>query len=348
MRINLLPVSVGLLFVVVFSCRSPKVGGEGTSGLFRLEKETYCVGEPVVVEFTVTNAGSSVFSFFEGGDYRGGLRDEQFSLRVEDTAGRVHTTGRKGTFGGVGTLITLEPGQSFRSWQLLNPWFHLLPPGEYTVHCERMLSEDPDAEPPGAGSVEVTQDLSFKIKDYSKREILEQVAAMQAIEVSKLGVEHFFGVPVHWAIADLGQKFSIDVPSSATSSKVRELVLNALPDTWDDRYYITYDLTANRNWLTPGNPEEFQLRLLAKNHGAVPLPHRLAQSTLSLNGVVLSQWTEMVGEAWGERQLPESLPAGAAVEITRTLNEFLPPAKDVEVEWTLDGISRRVDVRIGR
>jgi hypothetical protein len=321
------------------------VAGEVT-GAFRLAKETFCVGEPILVDFTVANGGASPFSFEEGGDYRGTLRHSNYSFRVCNAEGRDFGQELWGNLGGLGTEIKLKPGQRFRSWQLLNGWVHLLPPGKYRVHCERRLGGDK--------GITVRDDLPFEVIPYSRERILSSFAAMHAKEEEEeesdeKGVVRFFvGLPDEWAIADLDDKFATGVPDQADDRDTERLVLAALPETWDDRYFIAYDFEANRNWLTPGKPEEFRLTLRARNNGTAELPHRLAESSLSVNGVAVATWPDTVRRLLAEKKLGERLSPGAVAEISGTFNEILPAEGKAAVVWTIDRRKKIADVRVGQ
>ena len=334
--------------VLVPGCRAPAPRADDVatdavsiSASFRLWDTTYHVGEPIVVELTVVNAGATTFSFDEGGDHRwAGGRSERYSFRVESSMGRVFTTPPHGNWGGVMRRIALEPGQRFRSWQLLNASFHLLPPGQYALRCDRTLSRDGEAGPEGP-FVDVKQDLSFTIQSYSKRAIIEQIGVMQSTDTDSTDALRLFGVPVSTAIQDLREKLWIQVPEATPRSKVSEAVLHELPEQWDDQYYVAYDVTASRNRVTTERPEPLVITLVARNAGDTALPHRLAQSTLSMNGDAVPRWTNMVRAATSERRLPDRLAAGASIELTIALGGLIPPAKEVTIEWTLDNLVQR-------
>jgi len=90
------------------------------SGAFFLDRQEYCVGEPIVVTFYAINGMNYTYSFDVGGDYRngdGGFRHERYSFEVTNHSGRSFT--KKGEcVGGLGQTITLKPGEIYVSYQL--------------------------------------------------------------------------------------------------------------------------------------------------------------------------------------------------------------------------------------
>ncbi len=98
--------------------RMPVVGK--VSGAFFLDRQEYCVGEPIVVTFYAINGMNYTYSFDVGGDYRngdGGFRHERYSFEVTNHSGRSFT--KKGErVGGLGETITLKPGEIYVSYQL--------------------------------------------------------------------------------------------------------------------------------------------------------------------------------------------------------------------------------------
>ncbi len=323
------------------------------AGSFRLLKASVVVGEPIVVEFTVTNGRNASFAFSEGGDYRGTQRHARYSFRVVDAAGRDFTRAPEGDEGGKGREIQLAPGQTFRSWQLLNGWVHLLPVGTYRVHCERKLG--PDGGPAAAKTeaaptpVLVAQDHTLEVSPYAKEAIVASVAALHVVDASaREGVETFFGVPVEWAVADLNAKLEAGGVYVGKDAEFETAVLDTLPTVWDDRLFVEYGFRANRNWVTPGTSEPFELTFTARNNGRTPLPHRFDESALVVNGTVLPRWSTGVRDLLRERKKAATLAPGAVVELVVSCDDLVPPRGTASIEWTLGRVKRSIELRVGR
>lgn len=325
------------------------LGGEVTGG-FRLFQQAFVVGEPILVEFSVRNGTSSNASFFEGGDYRGTLRHHQFSFHVESAAGRDFTQELQGHEGGEGDQIALKPGLTFRSWQLLGGWTHLLPPGRYRLRCARDLVADPYADPARRATPVASfhQDLSFEVVPYERERIVSAVADLHRMDASREDDVRLFAVPVEWAVADVNEKFQMGLASDGKEAEFEKRVLAALPATWDNRYYVEYGLSANRNWLTPEHPEDFVLTFTARNNGNAELPHGLGESTLALNESAAPGWRKALASMREAARLGPSLAPGAVVRLTGKFNDLLPPAERWAVEWTVRDVRLKVDLRRGR
>ncbi len=331
----------------------PVATAADVQGSFRLLRTTYVVGEPVVVEFSLTSAWDCPFLFSEGGDYRGTLRHARFSFRVTDGAGRDFTGARDEHEGGEVREIVLAPTQAFRSWQLLNGWTHLLPPGNYRVHCERTLALDT-----AGGSLRglasrvsrrVAADLSFEVTPYARARIVSAIAELHALDVAcRDDVETFFGVPVEWAVADVRQKLELGPLQLGNGAVFERAVLDALPERWDDRRYVAYGFRENRNWVTRGAPEAFELTLTARNDARVPLPHRLEESTLLVNGTPVPRWPERVRELLAKKRRSSTLAPGAVVELTISCDDLVPPRGTQSIAWTLGPVQRTTELRVGR
>jgi hypothetical protein len=325
------------MLALLVGCASTS-SASGISGTFRLPKYAFGVGEPIVIEFTVANGSSSDFAFWEGGDYRGTLRHEQFSFRVVSAEGRDFTRELWGNLGGECGEIRLEPGQWFRSSQLLNGWIHLLPPGQYRVHCERKLSPDPWPESAERqGGLTIRQDLSFYVMPYSRDRIVTVIAALLLTDDDlSLGsdlengeVRDVIGVPVEWAVDDLADTFGI--------LGGEDEVLSGLPEAWDDRYFIGYDFWSHGNLVPRG--EGIQLTFSARNNGTVEIAHRLAESTLTVNDVPVPTWVDTMKRMLAERNVGEALAPGAVVELTGTF-EILPDKGAARIVWNIGGIRK--------
>jgi hypothetical protein len=99
------------------------------------EKQSYRVGEPVTLTFTIRNAGDKPVAFTNGGKQRG-PRDNQFRFLAYRSAGygtAVPDTGDPTNFGGIGSVLTFQPGEEFPKTVALDKWFTFKDPDTYRV-----------------------------------------------------------------------------------------------------------------------------------------------------------------------------------------------------------------------
>lgn len=214
-------------------------------GSFTLQQSSFTVGEPIMVRFAVKNESDQSIVFHEGGDYRGLLMHTRYSFRAFDKTGREYTTpGESMCFGGLGNDIELKPGTEFRSWILLNPYLDLLPPGNYTLQCERKLDGSlGEDSTKSAHAPVIKQTLQFEIKPYNKAKLLKALAKYEQIDSKDPGNYQTFwsGFPINWAYYDLSQKFKMDIPWGEDKEAVFfKRVKENLPTEWEDRYLFDY------------------------------------------------------------------------------------------------------------
>lgn len=99
------------------------------------EKESYRVGEPVVLKMEIRNVGPGPITFRVGGQQRG-PRDNQYRFLAYHGGGggkAVPDTGDPTNFGGIGSYRTLKPGEAFVSSVPLDGWFTFTEPDTYRV-----------------------------------------------------------------------------------------------------------------------------------------------------------------------------------------------------------------------
>jgi len=99
------------------------------------DKPSHRVGEPVGVTVKIKNVGDVTVSFMNGGRQRG-PRDNQFGFTAYRGGGAgkaVPDTGDPLNFGGIGGLVTLEPGKEFAKAVVLDKWFKFTEPDTYQI-----------------------------------------------------------------------------------------------------------------------------------------------------------------------------------------------------------------------
>jgi hypothetical protein len=311
------------------------------SGGFRLDKATYCVGEPVFAVFEVLNHRDAPLSFDVGGDYRGSMCPLRFSVRIKNNAGRDFTKSFE-NMGGQGTTITLEPRRGkYLEHVLLSPWTHLLPPGEYTAAISRTLAEDasPRANPPTLRS-----QLHWTVNAYDADKLKSTLSTLDR-EDRSLAIRQgtFFMKPIDWAFADVADKLEIDEPSFTDTARAK--IIERLPAKWDDRCYLEPRLEENRNWLTASSPEKYTLTFSILNNGNEPLDSGVFDSRVLVDGKELREWKTLLAEALKGKDASR-IPAGAVLEFACGFNAYVQGKGTHEMVWRVnDRVSKKVQVR---
>jgi hypothetical protein len=319
---------------------------------FRLEKRSFCVGEPILIEFSVFNGSNQPYHFLAGGDYRGTLRHERFSFKVKNDAGRDFTQKIIGNHGGLGGTETIEPGKKLVDWQLLNPWTHLLPPGHYFVQCSIRLADDgplPPKEEPRerSKSLDFSQQLEFDITGYDKLQILSVIRQLKTKESTWGTVdpdERVNPKPLDWALDDLAEKFQTGIIYTKRDAKYERDVLFALPWVWDDRYFAEYDLGSQRNWINAETYRDAGLTFSVLNNSNHPLPLRFMESSLFVNGVEAKDWQKVVRSAIKAARLDDIVEPGALIKIKINCTEFLTKSAVWKFVWKVDGFSKDTQI----
>jgi RNA polymerase sigma factor (sigma-70 family) len=102
-----------------------------------LDKQTYAVGEPIVLSVRLSNVSSAAFKVPATSDTRG-TYDRTFTFVVKSADGKALKHPGRDYFGAMSLLggdQTLAPGKEREREFLLNFHFLPLPPGAYTVHA---------------------------------------------------------------------------------------------------------------------------------------------------------------------------------------------------------------------
>ena len=103
--------------------------GHQLSVSFEPEKDSYKIGEPVVIELQIENVGQNTVRFKEGGQQRG-ARDNQFGFIASPA---LPDSGDPMNRGGKGALRTLEPGDVFHKEVDITKWFKFEKPLHYEI-----------------------------------------------------------------------------------------------------------------------------------------------------------------------------------------------------------------------
>jgi hypothetical protein len=133
---------VRLLIVLALLCW-PAVGTAQVSGRFFLEKETYTVGEPVLLYFEVTNNGSETVNIPNADPY-----SFCSGYRIQVSSDPSPTSScAPGGFGGscFSSDMTLKPGEKYTQRILMNDEHNVRAPGTYFVEAERSIGYAPSS-----------------------------------------------------------------------------------------------------------------------------------------------------------------------------------------------------------
>lgn len=98
-------------------------------------ERTYALGETVILQLEIENAGDAPLRFIEGGQQRG-ARDNQFRFLCRATSGygdSVPDTGDPQNFGGKGGYREIKPGEVFQKEVDISKWFRFEKSGTYRI-----------------------------------------------------------------------------------------------------------------------------------------------------------------------------------------------------------------------
>jgi hypothetical protein len=348
-------VSAAFLYFLSLCCfgepptQIKSVGSGKVNGSFRLERSTYCVGEPISVEFLVSNDTAEDFHFNLGTDYNSTLR-QRFSFSVKNEAGSDFTRELAGwSDGGIGSH-SLKPGEKYKGRLVLNMWTHLMPPGKYGVHCRAILTDNLPAAPLHPNQTErrhsasmiFDQELRFGIVAYDRSQIVKTI---RNIRSDPSGTEY----EAIWALEVLAQQFQTGtVRSTGDYSYLEKDVLGALPQKWNDMYYDEYELKSNRNWVTGVyGPEKLVLTFSFRNNSNRPRPLTFLDSMLFVNDAKIEKWPYVVRSALKNARIADLIAPGQVVDINVQCNDFLIGGKAVQnIVWKIEGFSKSVQVAI--
>jgi len=151
------------LLIVALLCW-PAVGAAQVTGRFFLEKETYAMGEPVLLYFEVTNSGSEPVNVPNADPY-----SFCSGYRIQVSSDPSPTSScAPGGFGGscFSSDTTLKPGEKHTQRILLNDEHKVRAPGTYFVEAERSIGYAPSSLnyfEAAKSTVEVHERLLFRV-----------------------------------------------------------------------------------------------------------------------------------------------------------------------------------------
>lgn len=106
---------------------------------FRVPQRRLVLGEPLLVEYRVSNSGATQWDEPVGGRYRGSGRDDNFIflLRGEDGQWVADPYGEVFNFGGISTTAKVDKTSTFSYWHPVQRWCALNKPGRYQLYALR-------------------------------------------------------------------------------------------------------------------------------------------------------------------------------------------------------------------
>lgn len=102
---------------------------------WRAEQPSYRPNTPVTLIMSIENVGSTKVAFIDGGSQRG-PRNNQFDFIARAGSGQgaaLRDVGDPTNFGGMGSLRSLAPGETFTKSVPLTDWFQFDEPGYYRI-----------------------------------------------------------------------------------------------------------------------------------------------------------------------------------------------------------------------
>lgn len=135
---------VSILILSVVALISPRsVWGQHLAGHFTLEKQRYLLGEPIYIDYELTNTGDETAQWMNGNPYSfcGGFQFDIQGLVKNDSKG-----GCSGAIGGsciVGNDL-LKPGKTLKVRLILDDWFSFTKPGKYSLHATHSVGYGPE------------------------------------------------------------------------------------------------------------------------------------------------------------------------------------------------------------
>jgi len=301
----------------------------------------------------VSNESNKDFHFNLGANPSGTLR-RNFSFRIRSQAGFDFTTKLDEGHGGPIHPLIIKPGEKNTSWLVLNMWTHLMPPGQYHVHCHAMLSDDlPIIPPPPAdrkrqrdAPISIDQDLEFILDAYNKSQIVGAIRKANG-DAGRMMSGGLIAAskPVNWALKTIAQQFQTGITLlTGDDAEFEKQVLGALPEKWSERFYAEYDLKFNRNWVNKILPEGLILTFSMRNNSDRPRPLFFRESDLFVNGAKVKGWRQVLGDAMRAGKMSDFVSPGAMVEIPIPFNMFLTRDEVQKIVWSVEGFSKQVEV----
>jgi hypothetical protein len=129
----------------------------GARVVLSTDRDTFFLGENVLVHYCLRNDGASPITIEVGGDYRGASRSLRFKVQVKDAAGGVQPDPDPNPvcFGGLGYSPKIEPGKAWCQSLQLARYARIDAPGEYTVQVTHDLGWPEGTAPTGSTTVKL-------------------------------------------------------------------------------------------------------------------------------------------------------------------------------------------------
>lgn len=110
---------------------------------FGLPHRKLVLGEPLLVEYRVSDSEESSWKEPVGGRYRGSGRDDNFRffLRHEDGTWVPDPYGKTWDMGGISVEREVGPERTFSYWLPIQRWCRLTRPGKYRLYCIRWVAD---------------------------------------------------------------------------------------------------------------------------------------------------------------------------------------------------------------
>lgn len=142
----------------------------------------YFLGENIIADFRVENAGETPFTVSVGGDYRGGTRADRFKISARDAQGNLVADPRPNetNFGGLGGSIPVPPSGNWTQTLSLLPYLRFETPGEYEITARHDLGWHATPEHP-LPVARATIRLQMPTPEQA-RQIVEQAEALPKYE----------------------------------------------------------------------------------------------------------------------------------------------------------------------
>lgn len=121
--------------------------------VFRLESDRVFLGEPILLSYSVINAGGGSWFEWSGGAYRFAGRDENFFFLLRHEDGSWEPTALSevpSSFGGLAGADEVKSPSGHELWFALQPYVDVTRPGQYTLHCFHLRSRTAHIGHPGA------------------------------------------------------------------------------------------------------------------------------------------------------------------------------------------------------
>lgn len=111
-------------------------------------RDTFFLGENVLVHFELINTGGAAFEADFGGDYRGAMRSVRFKVTGKDASGKAlpDPYPSKNHFGGFGGPSEVTPESSFAQSLPLTRYLRIEEPGKYTIKVTHDFGWKPQPE----------------------------------------------------------------------------------------------------------------------------------------------------------------------------------------------------------